>query len=375
MKRVFYLGYYDTIDGNTDVVLSATNKMDYIIDSLIEGGFEVNIISASLSTSGKIAKGSYKTVKKGVSLKKFTTFFGKNRIGKWISRKSINSQIKKYLLKQLKEEDVLLVYHSLGYLSLPEYLKKKTGCKLVYEVEEIYSDVGSTKIKREEEIKSFEYSDSFLFPTKKLDLIVNPKNKPSIIIHGIYKNNKKTVEQFNDGRVHCVYAGTFDSNKGGALASIKAFEHLNEKFCLHVLGFGSQEDIKKVLNAIKIIQNVAKSEIIYHGLLKGKEYESFLQRCHIGLSTQVPEGIYNETSFPSKILSYLSNGLTVVTIRIPVIVESDIGKNVTYYDKNESISIANAIIDATYQTKIDNRNILCVLDEKFKHRLTTMLNS
>ena len=69
MKRIVYLGYYDTLNGGTDVVLSATNKMDYIIDSLVEIGLRVDIVSPSILKKRSWERGSYKRIGENVFLK------------------------------------------------------------------------------------------------------------------------------------------------------------------------------------------------------------------------------------------------------------------------------------------------------------------
>lgn len=375
MKRIVYLGYYDTLNGGTDVVLSATNKMDYIIDSLVEIGLRVDIVSPSILKKRSWERGSYKRIGENVFLKKFSSFFAGTRFGCVLTRRIVYKELEKYLNKELRTGDTLLVYHSLGYLKLPQKLKRKKNIKLIYEVEEIYSDVGNTKITREEELLAFKEADAFLVPAKSLNNTVNENGKPTVFIHGVYKVEKKCAEKFDDGRIHCVYAGTFDKTKGGALAAIQAAEFLNEKYCLHILGFGGEQDICLVRSEIEKIKTISKCDIVYHGLLKGEEYTAFLQKCHIGLSTQAPSGIYNETSFPSKILSYLSNGLLVVTVNIPVVKESSIGNIVYYYEEQTAKSIASAIMQAANNVQDNARNVLDALDDKFKADLQELINN
>ena len=48
----------------------------------------------------------------------------------------------------------------------------------------------------------------------------------------------------------------------------------------------------------------------------------FIQKCQIGLCTQNIDAAFNTTSFPSKILSYMSNGLEVVGVNIAAIKNS-----------------------------------------------------
>ena len=94
----------------------------------------------------------------------------------------------------------------------------------------------------------------------------------------------------------------------------------------------------------------------YDGLLSGEDYIRFIQSCDIGLSTQNPDAAFNATSFPSKILSYMANGLRVVSIRIPAIEQSAVGDMLIYYDKQTPQEIARAIravqMDALYHSRV-----------------------
>ena len=110
---------------------------------------------------------------------------------------------------------------------------------------------------------------------------------------------------------------------------------------------------------------VSDAKITYEGLIAGVEYIKFIQKCQIGLSTQNPEGNFNNTSFPSKILSYMANGLRVVSIKIPVIERAKIGKYIYYYEKQDPINIANAIKGITLDDKYDGRKIVGKLDLDF----------
>lgn len=110
----------------------------------------------------------------------------------------------------------------------------------------------------------------------------------------------------------------------------------------------------------------------FEGELKGDDYKHFIQKCHIGLSTQDPTAAFNATSFPSKILVYLSNGLRVVSIRIPVVEHSAIADCLCFYDEQSPKMIANAIMESV-KADIDGKDILKKLDILFVKDLKGML--
>ena len=182
-----------------------------------------------------------------------------------------------FLLKNLKSEDFLLVYHSPFYCKLIPLIKK---CKIVLEVEEIYADVIGDKRLRKKELHICDKADAFLFPTEMLSDVVNPKNKPFLLIHGTYMVETDRKNIFDDDKIHVVYAGTFDPRKKGANAAIKTTEFLNEHYHMHILGFGTENQKEEVRRQVDYTNKISKAIVSYDGLLSGKEYIKFLQSCH-----------------------------------------------------------------------------------------------
>ena len=96
-----------------------------------------------------------------------------------------------------------------------------------------------------------------------------------------------------------------------------------------------------------------------------------MQKCHIGLSTQIPEGEYNDTSFPSKVLTYMSNGLSVVSIKIPVLLNSAVGEHLSFYSIPNGQEIAASIINADLTN--DNRSVCDALNISFHNNIKSLL--
>ena len=128
-----------------------------------------------------------------------------------------------------------------------------------------------------------------------------------------------------------------------------------------------------MLNIIDDISKKTEAKITYDGLLSGDEFTSFIQSCDIGFSTQSPDAAFNSTSFPSKILTYMVNGLRVVSIRIPAIEKSAVGKFMYYYDEQTPENIAKAIKSIDFSEEYDSRKTIGVLDKAFICDLQTML--
>ena len=375
MEKIFYMAYYNSTNSGErrNAVLSSVNKMNYICEALENNGYNTEIVSASGTTEKKFCKSKKVKLTDKTTLKLFSSLPRLNRIVSVIDRVILKTKLFLYMIKNTNKDSIVMVYHSLGYMSLVKRLKKLKGFKLIIEAEEIYGDVIGDEKTSQKEYEFFKIADAFIFPTELLSEKVNTEKKPEVIIYGTYHIEKEMPKLFSDGKIHCAYAGTLDPRKGGAIASAESALFLNENYHIHILGFGNEKEKAEMLNTIDSISKKSKAKITYDGLLSGEEYIKFIQSCDIGLSTQNPNGKYNDTSFPSKILSYMANGLRVVSVRIPVVEESGIGKCVYYYDEQTPENIAKAIKSIDFSEEYDSRKTIGVLDKAFICNLKTML--
>ena len=382
MKKIFYLGYYDLPDGKTNVVLAATNKMSYIINVLAESGYTVEVVSASASKRGERYTGGTRQIRENVSLTTFDSHTCKNGFARVVNRRIFLSRLKRYLKNQITAGDTVLIYHSLGYYKLYKWLVERLKANVILEVEEIYTDVGKTRfVTSEKEERSLSYANAYIFPTQLLDEKINKTHKPTVIIHGTYgveadkkcKFDDEKIHAQNKRIIHCVYAGTFDPRKGGAAAAAAAAAYLPDSYHIHILGFGSDEEVQKMKALITEISKSSKAKVTYDGLLSGEEYIRFIQSCDIGLSTQNPDAEFNSTSFPSKILSYMANGLRVVSIKIPAIEKSAVGNYMYYYNNQTPEEIAEAIKSVDLNDNYNGREIIAGLDKQFIESIKRIL--
>lgn len=122
-----------------------------------------------------------------------------------------------------------------------------------------------------------------------------------------------------------------------------------------------------------MVQKRTKCILTYDGLKLGEEYIRFLQKCQIGLCTQIPDAKYTETSFPSKILVYLANGLQVLSVRIPAVENSEVGEMLFYYDTQSPREIANAIMKIPVGEIYDSRMLLNQLDKDCEKNIKQLM--
>lgn len=375
MEKIYYIGYYDcdlNKEQNRKYILAATNKMTYIAKALAKNDLAVEIVSASGTQNKWGCGGRTLPLENNVTLKLFPSIGAGNKIKRLIQQKLILLQMFFYLLNTLKENDCVIVYHSLSYIRMLRLLHKFKKLRLLLELEELYGDVtGDSNMLRKE--KQFaKKADAYILPTAMLKDSLSVGNKPCVLIHGTYQVEPQIGSGFGDDKIHVVYAGTFDPRKGGGAAAAAA-EYLPENYHVHILGFGSKSDTETMQRLIADVSTKAKATVTYDGLLSGANYIRFIQSCHIGLSTQNPDAAFNATSFPSKILSYMANGLRVVSIRIPAVETSAIGDVMYYYDKQTPEEIARAIMNVDMRDVYDSRKVISMLNKKFVAEMKTVI--
>ena len=379
-----YFGYY--ADGErakeSNCTLAAVNKMSYIAGVVAGAAGKVEIISRA---TRKASSQKNEIVK--VNEKETVRYFANTphdwKISRVLFRQIDRIRFTVWMLKNIKKNEKVLVYHSLGYMREIDLVHRIKKFKLILEVEEIYSDVSGNKYIRKKEVKFLQRADAYIFPTKLLSNEINLNGKPEVIIHGTYQVESdekcklfhKNLQSDFGQTIHCIYAGTLDPRKGGAVAAATAAKFLPTDYHIHILGFGSEKDIQEMVDLVAKISSTDRAKITYDGVLSGKDYIRFLQSCDIGLSTQDPNAAFNGTSFPTKILSYMANGLRVVSIRIPAIETSAVGDMVFYYDEQTPEEIAKAIMDIDFNDNYDSRAYIRQLSDQFEKDIKTLLDN
>ena len=361
--------------------LSSKNKLDYIFSILSELDYYFEVLSLCTVTNKRIKKCRTKLTSTS-SIVYMSSSPRKSLLSKlahllWDPIKTFF-----FLIRNIEEGERVYIYHSTAYHKIIRLIKVIKHIYIIMEVEEIYSDVTNDAVARRKELDFLQVADAYIFPTQLLSKVVNLCNKPEVIIHGTYQveydRNVKlfTGEKGNekDRIIHCVYAGTLDPRKGGAYAAASSAEHLPSNYHVHILGFGSDDDVINMKKLIAKISCVSDATVTYDGLLSGEEYIRFIQNCDIGLSTQDPNGAFNGTSFPSKILSYMANGLNVVSIRIPAIETSKVSKEIFYYDEQTPENIARAILSVDVNSYHDNRKIIKQLSNDFMNQIKIIID-
>ena len=370
-NKIYYLIHFDN-KTNRNVTPSAITKGKYVASALASCSREVEIVSLAYPTKDSQDEVYYQ-VSENVICHLFKGKYSNNRIIRYLNHKLYDKKIRKYLKQNVKKDDIIVVYHSLANMKLVKYIKKNITDKIVYEVEEIYGDVINDEKAKIKELKAFKNASSYIFSNDYLNSIINTKQLPYVTCYGTYEIPTLYKEAFNDNLIHCLNAGTIAQNKG-ALNAINVAKYLPNNYLIHILGFGSEKDIADIKNAVNEVNNsYGTTKVIYEGLKLNEEYLKFSQKCQIGLCTQNIDAAFNTTSFPSKILSYMSNGLEVVGVNIAAIKNSKVGQYIQFYNVPDEKEIANAILNINLNNKTNNVDVVKELDKEFKEDLKDML--
>lgn len=371
MKKIYYLAHYDNLNRSNvrNVSPAAVSLINYIISKFAKTGYTTEIISfATPNTQGKFFYGSEVITELNAYLRLFRYKYSKRKIIRLIKRIFFVIKTSIYTLFKIRKNSTVIIYHSLDFKILPRILKKLKKVKIIYQIMEIYGDVTNNLKMKKKEISSFAAGDSFILINNYISKYV--KSDKFVVIHGPYNLNNKQKKEKEDNVIDCVYSGTFNKTKGGAFNAIKAFKKLDDSFRLHILGFGNKNEVWYIKKFIK--ENNINNNVYFHGLLLGNDFTNFLTNCDIGLAPQNPNAQYNETSFPSKIITYMSNGLQVVSSNVSAVKNSKVASSIFFTSNETAEEMAEVIFEAS-KNKKDVASKILELDAEFTSDLIKLI--
>jgi hypothetical protein len=377
MQKIRYIGFYDVESYASErrvKSIAAVNKMNYIASAITNAGYRVEIVSPSWTAN---INGYYKNRQVDISEKitlNIGPTFGTNNfvtnkfkvILSWI-------WLFLFLVKNVKKDEKIVVYHSMMAIYPVFYAQKIIKFKIILELNEIYQEATSFSDRlRKMEMKIIEAAETYILSTELLQSRIN-KDKTFVINYGNYNVEKISTNTYED-KIHIVYAGVIDMFKAGAFNALECAQFLSDKYLIRLIGFGTEEDVNELKKRIKISDEKNECKVKFDGLKTADDYIEYVSKCHIGLSTQSPGAEYNNSSFPSKVLSYLSMGLQVVTVEIDAIKCSKVAHLCHYYKENNGKSIAKAILKIDKNSYYNSKNSLRELDNNFIKDIRTIIN-
>ncbi|MCK5129413.1 MAG: glycosyltransferase [Clostridiales bacterium] len=153
--------------------------------------------------------------------------------------------------------------------------------------------------------------DLYMLLTSAMNDIINPYNKPSIVIEGMVDNDMNDIAGDVQSKYEpniILYAGAL-FEKYGVLDLVEGFLSAELKNCeLWVYGSGEMNDCFDQLNndTVKFFGVVPNKEIIEHEL-----------RATLLVNPRPSNEEFTKYSFPSKNLEYMASGTPILTCNLP----------------------------------------------------------
>ncbi|MBE6557700.1 MAG: glycosyltransferase family 4 protein [Ruminococcaceae bacterium] len=234
--------------------------------------------------------------------------------------------------------DALIVASSWG-ATLGARLRGRKSVALVTDLPEF---VSSTKKKTKLAInqKLLAMADGYVFLTRQMDVVVNPKHKPYIVLEGHVDKDMATADHahFSNEKKTVIYAGGLQK-KYGIAALVDAFIAVgkdNEE--LHIYGDGDYADT---------IQTIAAedSRICYFGIRPNAEVVEDELHATLLVNPRTSEGEYTKYSFPSKTMEYMVSGTPVLCAKLPGFPD-EYDEYLYYFDETREDGLAVALRQA-----------------------------
>lgn len=361
-SKNYYIGFCspDGKEKEFDCAVPADLKIKYVAAKF---GGDLRLIS--LSPRKKCGRG--RKIRAGYGTMKTLFSFG---TGNGIAKK-LNVILRKLYLFFLfrcviRSRDNVILYHSYAYTRfIGKYcaVKKK---RIVLEVEEVYGyNAVEDKPYLADEIASIKRFQKFILVNDYIAPELGIPEEDRVVSYGVVDPDyEKCERRFDREHIHVLYAGTIDMKKIGAASAVKSAEYLSDRYVLHIAGFGKEEAQKQLAQLIEENnRHEDRCRIEYHGMLKGEPLNALLDSCDIGISTNVMRPNFANNTFPSKIMTYMTHGLKVVSGYADAFRDAKIARNWSFFYSHEPKEIAFAIERAADTEATDDRPVLREVDD------------
>ena len=350
MKKIHYIGFYigkdvqDFYLGNVPGML----KMRYVEGKMLEAGYLPEILSLALEN--KVGLSLRKIVKQDNGDKVIYTagFGGESKRAKFLNLIIKRMSFISYIFFKTKKEDIIVIYHSKPYTYIMAFLKKVLHRHVICEVEEIYGyNAVEDKPWVQNEIDSILKMDRFILVNEGMIKELGLQENSCVVSYGVCNYMERTAKRYNDGKIHVVYAGTIEKKKLGAISAVRAAEYLPENYIMHIIGFGTKDNIDYLLETIEEVNDRCSGiKVKYDGYFSGAALDDELFKCHIGLSSNVMRQNFANNSFPSKVMTYMCHDLSVVLGYADAFGKGPLADKWTFYYTHDPQEIAKAIVSA-----------------------------
>lgn len=249
MEVIHYICHYNALGRRLETQPSGVTKINYIKLALKQAGFKIKLYSVAEGNSSKFSfyPAKYLFIDNLEEEYYISTWGRVNIVLKFLSRIWMLLQLFFYLISKVHAGEYVLVYHSLAYDSLFSIYKKwiNKNCKLIYEVEEIYSAVSQKKeqsiFHEIEHLRSI--ASGYILVNDIMATECHFRGRKAVC-YGTYELSSTKVKCISDnGLIHIVYAGVIGDIGSDAFLAVKIAKFLSPRYIIHLLGYGSDDNI------------------------------------------------------------------------------------------------------------------------------------
>lgn len=152
--------------------------------------------------------------------------------------------------------------------------------------------------------------DGYILITEEMNKIVNPKNKPHIVIEGLVdigESAENNEVQKSSPKIVMYAGGLYE--RYGVKALIEAFCNIqNNNIKLDLYGDG---------DLIPYIKSIENKKIDFHGVVTNDKIVEAEKKATLLVNPRFTSEEYTKYSFPSKNMEYMVSGTPVLTTKLP----------------------------------------------------------
>lgn len=377
MKIIHYICTYTNNNLNRDLLTfpSAITKIEYIKGALKEASYKVVLFSIAEGQvhNNKFIKADHFKIDEQEEQIYINTFGRRNLIIKSISRLWMLMQLLFYLLFKVKKNEDILIYHSVAIMSIISIVRVLTTKSIYFEIEESFAAAyGESQSRITAECKYWQNVSGYICVNDIIAEKCQLKGKVAVC-YGEYNSKVNSNNEKEKNKIQILYAGVIEKEGTDAFIAVETALYLRQDYFVNILGYGEDSNIHLLLKRIKEVNSLlGYNGVNYFGCLSGDEYITFLQKCHIGLTTRVLNDSLSDYTFPSKTLVYLCNNLIPVCSPISCIKKSEISEYVSFCEEITPQSVAKTILAIDHNKTIDYSDIINQLNKKFVIKLKNL---
>jgi len=329
--------------------LYSDQRVRKVCATLLEMGFEIQLLGRELSDSQEISN-------RGYNIKRFSLWFAKGPL----FYANLNIRLFFYLL--FHKADVLLA-NDLDTLPANYLVSKLKRLPLVYDTHELYTEVPELKGRFAKKV--WERIEKAIFPkleniftvNKSIADIYNRKYHVEInVIRNLpnrkFKDIYKSKEELGliENQKYIILQGAGINIDRGSEELVLAMEYVKDAILLIVGNGDVVPQLKKMVKSNNLSDN-----IIFISKQSPKMLKSYTYNSEVGFSLDKDTNLNYRYSLPNKIFDYIQAGIPILASDLPVIKniieEKDVGLICKNHNPKEIANNINKMLKEDYKEK------------------------